>query len=166
LAAAAIAKSHGASVASTSRNPDRAPLLRESGADQVFIDTGSIAEQVKEACPGGFDKVLELVGVTTLKDSLHCAREGGIVCMTGIVGNKWSFDEFAPMDVIRIAVCLTVYTGESEDFIRMPFQQLVDQVETGSLHVQIGKTFQLDQIVDAHRAMEENKAGGKIVVLP
>src|ERR1700675_1358200 len=42
LAAAAIAKNQGASVASTSRNPERATLLRESGADQVFVDTGSI----------------------------------------------------------------------------------------------------------------------------
>jgi NADPH:quinone reductase-like Zn-dependent oxidoreductase len=165
LAAAAIAKNQGASVSSTTRNPERAALLRESGADQVFIDTGSIAEQVREVCPGGFDKVLELVGTTTLKDSLHCAKQGGIVCMTGIVGNKWSFDEFAPMDVIPTAVCLTTYAGESEDFMRMPFQQLVEQVEAGSLHVQIGKTFQLDQIVEAHRAMEENRAGGKIVVL-
>jgi len=165
LAAAAIAKAQGASVASTTRNPQRAALVRESGADQVFIDTGSIAEQVKEVCPGGFDKVLELVGTTTLKDSLHCARQGGIVCMTGIVGNKWSFDNFAPMDAIPTAVCLTVYAGESGDFMRMPFQQLVEQVEAHSLHVQIGRTFQLDQIVEAHRAMEENQAGGKIVVL-
>jgi len=165
LAAAAIAKNQGASVASTTRNPQRADLLRESGADQVFIDTGSIAEQVREVCPRGFDKVLELVGTTTLKDSLHCTKQGGILCMTGIVGNKWSFDQFAPMDVIPTAVCLTTYAGESEDFMRMPFQQLVEQVEAGTLHVQIGKTFQLDQIVEAHHSMEENKAGGKIVVL-
>jgi len=165
LAAAAIAKNQGASVASTTRSPERAALLRGSGADQVFIDTGSIAEQVKEVCPGGFDKVLELVGTTTLKDSLRCARLGGIVCMTGLVGNKWSFDEFAPKDAIPTAVCLTTYAGESEDFMRMPFQQLVEQVEAGILHVQIGKTFQLDQIVEAHRSMEENRAGGKIVVL-
>ena len=51
LAAAAIAKSHGAFVAATTRNPDREKLLRASGVDQVFIDTGSIAEQVKEVCP-------------------------------------------------------------------------------------------------------------------
>lgn len=165
LAAAAIAKNQGASVASTTRSPERAALLRGNGADQVFIDTGSIAEQVKEVCPGGFDKVLELVGTTTLKDSLRCARLGGIVCMTGLVGNKWSFDEFAPMDAIPTAVCLTTYAGESEDFMRMPFQQLVEQVEAGILHVQIGKSFQLDQIVEAHRSMEENRAGGKIVVL-
>ncbi len=165
LAAAAIAKRHGSFVASTSRNPDREKLLRESGAEQVFIDTGSIAEQVRAVYADGVDKVLELVGTTTLKDSLRCAKQGGIVCMTGMVGNKWSFDNFSPMEVIPTAVSLTTYAGESEDFMSMPLQELVDQIAAGTLKVQIGKTFRLDEIVEAHRCMEENKAGGKIVVL-
>ena len=47
----------------------------------------------------------------------------------------------------------------------MPLQELVDQIVAGTLHIQIGKTFHLNEIVEAHRLMEENKAGGKIVVL-
>ena len=165
LAAAAIARNRGASVASTTRNPDRADLLRSSGADQVFVDTGTIATQVKQAYPQGVDKVLELIGVTTLEDSLRCAKEGGIVCMTGIVGNKWTFDNFAPMDAIPTAVCLTCYAGESDDFMQTPLNDLAAQIAAGTLHVQIGHVFHLDDIVEAHRLMEENKAGGKIVVL-
>jgi NADPH:quinone reductase-like Zn-dependent oxidoreductase len=165
LAAAAIGKNHGALVASTTRNSDRAELLRSSGADDVIVDTGSIAGEVQRNYPGGVDKVLEMIGTATLEDSLCCARQGGIVCMTGIVGNKWSFDQFAPMDVIPTGVCLTVYTGESEDFMRTPLNDLAKQIEAGTLHIQVGKTFHLDEIVEAHRLMEENKAGGKIVIL-
>jgi NADPH:quinone reductase-like Zn-dependent oxidoreductase len=165
LAAAAIGKKHGAFIAATTRNPDRENLLRASGVDQVFVDTGSIAEQVMEVCANGVDKVLELVGTTTLKDSLRCAKQRGIVCMTGIVGNKWSFENFAPMEAIPTAVSLTTYAGESEDFMRMPLEDLVEQIAAGTLHVQVGKIFHLDEIVEAHRCMEENKAGEKIVVL-
>ena len=165
LAAAAIAKSRGAKVSSTTRNPDREKLLRKSGADQVFIDTGAIAEEVKNVSQGGVDKVLELIGTATLKDSLRCAKQGGIVCMTGIVGNKWTFDNFAPMEMIPTAVCLTSYAGEADDFMRMPFNELVEQAAAGRLKVQVGRVFHLDDIVEAHRCMEENKAGGKIVVL-
>ena len=114
LAAAAIAKAHGASVAATTRNPASADLLRASGADEVFIDDGAIAGQVRQARPEGFDKVLELVGATTLKDSLRCARQPGLVCMTGMVGNAWSFDSFSPMETIPTAVGLTVYDGGPE----------------------------------------------------
>ncbi len=165
LAAAAIAKNNGAIVAATTRNPERQRLLRSSGVDQIFIDSGSIAAEVREVCPGGFDKVLELVGTVSLKDSLRCAKQRGIVCMTGIVGNKWSFDNFAPMEAIPAAVCLTTYAGEAADFMRMPLEDLVEQIAAGTLPIQLGKVFHLDEIVEAHRCMEDNKADGKIVVL-
>jgi len=165
LAAAAIAKNHGAIVASTTRRPDREQLLRSSGADQVFIDAGAIAEQVKEVFPSGVDKVLELIGTTTLSDSLRCAKQRGIVCMTGMVGNKWSFDDFSPMEVIPTTVCLTTYDGGPEDFMLTPLEELVEQITASTLRVQVGRTFRLDDIVEAHRCMEENRAGGKIVVL-
>lgn len=47
-----------------------------------------------------------------------------------------------------------------------PLQEMVGQIEAGTLHVAIGNTFKLDEIVEAHRMMDENRAGGKIVVLP
>ncbi len=166
LAAAAIAKGHGATVIATTRRPESEELLRRSGADEVIIDTGSIAAEVRRRLPDGANKVLELIGVTTLKDSLQCASEGGLVCMTGIVGNKWSFDDFAPMDVIPKAVGLTVYTGEAEDVMRTPYGALAEQIAAGTLHVEVGKVFRLEDIVEAHRTMEENRGGGKIVVLP
>jgi NADPH:quinone reductase-like Zn-dependent oxidoreductase len=165
LAAATIAKNHGAVVASTTRRPDREQLLRSSGADQVFIDAGAIAEQVKEVFPSGVDKVLELIGTTTLGDSLRCAKQRGIVCMTGMVGNKWLFDDFSPMEMIPTSVCLTTYDGGPQDFMLMPLDELVEQVAAGKLRVQVGKVFRLDDIVEAHRAMDENTAGGKIVVM-
>lgn len=105
LAAAAIAKNHGVYVAATSRSASRAQLLRDNGADLVLIDDGSIAEEAQSV--GGFDKVLELVGTTTLVDSLRCASPGGVVCMTGIVGDSWSLNDFAPFDSIPTAVYLT-----------------------------------------------------------
>jgi NADPH:quinone reductase-like Zn-dependent oxidoreductase len=114
--------------------------------------------------PAGFDKVLELVGTSSLLDSLQCAGERGLVCLTGMVGNAWSFDEFDPMEAIPTSVCLTSYAGENADFMAMPLQALVDRIEAGSLRVQVGRVFQLDDIVEAHRTMEENRGAGKIVV--
>jgi NADPH:quinone reductase-like Zn-dependent oxidoreductase len=85
--------------------------------------------------------------------------------MTGIVGNKWSFDNFSPMDSIPTAVSLTTYDGGSEDFMSTPLDELVEQIEAGKLQANVGRVFHLEEIAEAHRCMEENKAGGKIVVL-
>ncbi|KAL3138806.1 hypothetical protein ABBQ32_005647 [Trebouxia sp. C0010 RCD-2024] len=163
MAAAAIARNLGATVAATTRSSSRAELLTAAGAHEVYIDTGSIAAEVKKA--GGADKVLELVGTTTLEDSLQCANPHGIVCMTGMVGNKWALDNFSPMDRIPTTVCLTTYSGGSEDFMETPLEDLAQQIAANKLHVQVGKVFALDNIVEAHRCMDGNKAGGKIVVL-
>lgn len=90
LAASSIAVNHGVTVISTSRSDARTQLLKERGASSVIIDDGSIAARVKEQTSGGrgVDKVLELIGTTTLLDSLRCVKPHGIVCMTGIVGNS------------------------------------------------------------------------------
>jgi NADPH:quinone reductase-like Zn-dependent oxidoreductase len=165
LAAAAVAKSRHAKVVSTTRNPHRIELLRNAGADEVIIDDGRIAEKVKAMSGGGANKVLELVGTTTLSDSIQCVKRHGIVCMAGMVGDKWWLDQFSPMDVIPTAVCLSTCSGAADDFMQTPLQSLVEQVEAGSLRIQVGRVFHLDQIAEAHRCMEENTAGGKIVVL-
>jgi len=136
-------------------------MLKAGGADEVIIDDGTIAKKMTEK----FDKVLELVGTTTLEDSLQCVKEGGSVCMTGMVGNKWSLDNFSPMGSIPTAVNLTTYSGGQEDFTSTPLQDLAEQIKAGKMKIKIGRVFRLDDVVEAHRTMEENKAGGKIVVL-
>lgn len=165
LAAAAIAKGEGAIVCSTTRRPDREDLLRSHGVSHVFIDGGAIAGQVRDAFPDGVDKVLELVGTTTLLDSLACAKRHGAVCMSGMVGDRWTLEAFEPMSAIPTAVSLTTYSGGAEEFMAMPLQRLVDEVEAGTLPVKVGRVFRLDEIAEAHRCMEANEAGGKIVVL-
>jgi len=67
--------------------------------------------------------------------------------------------------MIPTTVNLTTYSGGSEDFMSTPLEELVQQIERAQLHIQIGKVFELDDIVEAHCYVEENKAGGKIVVL-
>ncbi len=165
LAAAVLAKRQGAIVAATTRRADRESMLRDNGADRVFIDTGEIAHDVRRVFPDGMDKVLELVGTTTLLDSLQSAARFGSVCMMGMVGEAWEFEQFSPMGAIPSTVNLTTYSGGGQDFVDTPLQTVVNEVETGRITIRIGRVFQLDDIVEAHRCMEDNAAGGKIVVL-
>ncbi len=165
LAAAVLAKKHGATVAVTTRRPERESMLRDNGADHIFVDNGELAESVRRVFDGGVDRVLELVGTTTLLDSLNAAARHGVVCMTGMVGNKWDFDGFAPMEAIPTTVRLTTYAGEVADFMATPLQDFVQEIEDGRTVVRIGKVFRLADIVEAHRCMEENRAQGKIVVV-
>lgn len=165
MTATSLAKQMGLTVIATTRNPAKSEALRANGVDQVVIDDGAIATAIRQRFPNGVDRVLELVGTTTLLDSLQCVTPSGIICMTGILGNAWALNNFSPMDDIPHTVRLTVYTGDSEDLSVEYLQKFIAGVEAGQTHVNIDRVFRLDEIVEAHHYMESNRATGKLVVL-
>jgi NADPH2:quinone reductase len=165
LATLAMAKQAGLKVVTTSRSEAKAGMLKAAGADEVVIDAGTIAGQVRSLRPQGVDRVLELIGTSTLLDSLQCARPGGVVCMTGILGGEWELPSFRPMDQIPTAVRLTSYSGGSGDISREQLQRYVSIVEGGQLDIQRGPVWRFDQLRLAHQAMDENRASGKMVVV-
>ena len=165
LAVAVLAKQRGLTIAATTRNPEREAMLRANGADHVFIETGKISNEVRKIYPNGVDKVLELVGTITLLDSLQLTAKHGSVVMTGMVGNSWELENFSPMEAIPTAVNLTTYAGGADDFINTPLREFIATIERGEASIKTGPIFHIDDIVDAHRTMEEDRAAGKIVIL-
>lgn len=166
LCAVQMARYMGAShVASTTRSKKRFQMLKDHGADDVFLDDdGTIEAQVAGSSKGKFDKVLELVGTTTLRDSLRCANEGGTVCMTGIQGGEWELDKFSPFEDLPNRVRLSVYSGGPEDFRACPWEDLVRAVEAGKIQVPV-KAFKLEEIEKVHETLESGGGGEKLVVV-
>lgn len=159
-----LAKHLGLTVISTTRNEARKEFLITNGADHVLIDNGSVSQDLKELFPEGVNKVLELIGIKTLKDSLKCIKRRGIVCMTGILGGEWTLKEFTPMGDIPSLGRLTVYMGDAANLKKDLLQDFIDAVTDGDITLNIDKVFRLDQIVEAHAYMESNSAKGKLVV--
>ena len=165
LTALALAKRAGLEVAATTRSEAKVAMLRAAGADHVLLETDSLVAAVREHFPRGVDRVLELVGATTLLDSLRCAAPRGIVCMTGILGGKWVLDAFEPMGMIPNGVKLTTYSGGSEDITQAELQEYVSLVERGAIRLKLGPRFRFEALREAHQAMDDNTANGKIVVV-
>ena len=107
LAAAALAKDLGAKVFATTRRPERAAELARRGVDHPIVETGHVAEAVREILPNGADAALELVGTPTLPDTLRAVRVHGTVCFTGMLSNEWIVKDFYPIDYIPNGVRLT-----------------------------------------------------------
>jgi NADPH:quinone reductase-like Zn-dependent oxidoreductase len=159
-----LAKHLGLTVISTTRNSAKKDFLIENGAAHVLIDNGTISKELKELYPDGVNKVLELIGIKTLKDSLKCIKRQGTVCMTGILGGEWTLKEFTPMGDIPSLGRLTVYMGDAANLKKDLLQDFIDAVADGVITLNIDKVFRLDQIVEAHTYMENNLAKGKLVV--
>ena len=166
LALATLGAMRGMTVISTTRNPASAGLLESAGATHVVIDSGEVATRVRELVPGGVDGAVELVGVNVMRDTLRAVRTGGTVCFTGMLSDQWTIPEFYPMDWLPNGVRLTAYSGEASDLTQEVLQGFLDAVAAGHARVPIGRTFALDDILQAHTLMESGTAGGKIVVLP
>ncbi len=165
LAALALSKRAGLEVVSTTRASVKAAMLRAAGADHVLLESDSISAALREIFPAGVDRVLELIGAGTLLDSLHCAAPRGIVCMTGMLGGLWKLEQFEPMGAIPTGVKLTTYSGGADDITEAQLQDYVALVEQGALVLQVGPTFAFEALREAHRAMDDNTANGKMVVV-
>jgi NADPH:quinone reductase-like Zn-dependent oxidoreductase len=165
MAAAVLAKNQGLTVLATTRQADRASALEAFGVDHVVIDTGSVAERVREIIPAGVDKALELVGTTTLHDTLRATAVHGVVCFTGMVSHQWTVPDFYPIEYIPSGVRLTAYEGDAGDLPAALLQSYLDAVAEGRLQVPLERTYRLDEVAQAHADMEAGRAMGKLVVV-
>jgi len=163
LAAATLAKDRGATVLATTRQPARAEALRAHGADHVIVDDGQIAMAVRAIVPAGVDAALELVGTPTLPDTLRATRVHGTVCFTGMLSNRWTVDEFYPIDYIPRGVRLTAYAGGADDLPAPVLQAYLDRLAAGSLSIGPLHTYTLDDVSRAHADLEHNRVFGKLV---
>ncbi|MVM35054.1 zinc-binding dehydrogenase [Spirosoma sp. HMF4905] len=165
MLATQLASLAGLTVLATTRNPQKETALRANGAAHILIDNGTLNEVVRAIYPAGVDKVLELVGTSTLHDSLLCLKPGGTGCMSGMLAESWTIPDFAPMDFIPATVRLTTYDSGQIISPTAVFQDFIRQVEAGQVKLAVSRTFSLDQIVAAHQFMDSNQGAGKIVVL-
>jgi NADPH:quinone reductase len=164
VAAAVLAKEHGLTVVSTTRNPERTQLLRDLGVDHPIVDDGNVAEKVREILPDGVNVALELVGTNVLPDTLKATAVHGTVCFTGMLSDNWTIPDFYPIGYLPNGVRLTAYGGESSDLPPAAFQRYVDLVAAEKLPIRIDRVFGMEEIGEAHRIMQDGKAVGKLVV--
>jgi NADPH:quinone reductase-like Zn-dependent oxidoreductase len=162
LSAIQLAKSVGATVLASTRNENKLDLLMRQGADNVLIDNGTIREQLFSLYPIGVNKVLELIGPSTLLESARLVRYHGIICSTGVLGEKGFLNKFDPIKDLPAGIYLTGF------FSNYPAQAIINDIfehlNKHKLHPIISKVFSLDQIGQAHALMENNTANGKVVV--
>jgi len=168
-AALNVAADRGATVIATTRNPDRAALLRDIGAADVLIDDGQLAGQVHDLGVS-VDAVFDLVGNSVLRDSLRIVRPGGRVCQLGFLGGLEPVAGFNPIADLPTSVQFSFYGSafvlgtEQFPLADIPLQQMITKAEAGRYKAKPVRVFGFDQIVQAHRAMEEGLAAGKMVV--
>jgi NADPH2:quinone reductase len=168
LCALTLAREHGAQVLASTRAQRKVTALSAAGADIALIDTGSLEEPVRQLFPEGVSAALELVGASTLRDSLFTVAPKGVLCYMGVLGDQSALEGFQPLMDIPSGVRLTTYASRATidaAHCAQALQQIVDKVAAGRYPTHLDRVFPFDQIAEAHRYMEENHAVGKVVVM-
>lgn len=167
-AAVNMAVNAGARVIVTTRTGERFPLLEALGVDRVEREGSDLSKRIVEAKQ--IDAVLDLVGNSTILDSLSMLRRGGRACLAGFLGGLAPIAEFNPLLQMASGVYMTffgsfVFGTPEFPLSDVPLQEIAQQVAEGRLKAKPSRIFRFEEIREAHRVMEANEAGGKMVVV-
>lgn len=162
LAAIQLGKAIGARVIATTRNERKAEILRNIGADLVVLEGDDFRTRFLKDHPHGAAKVLELIGASTLLESLWVTSLHGIVCHTGLLGNVFSLKDFDPIKEIPSGVYLTGFYSNNPT--QRQIDGMMELIESNHIHPVIAAKFTLIEIAKAHELAEKRGQIGKIVV--
>lgn len=169
LAAVTYAKASGVRVLATTRSGEHTDRLRRAGADTVIVDTGAIAERVRDLKPAGIDAALEIVGAPTLRDTAKTLRPFGAITVIGLLGGPPVLEQFNLVADLPPAARLSFFPSqlfgtEALPLTDTPLKPLALDVENRRIPSHLAKVFAFDEVQEAHRLVESNRALGKIVV--
>jgi NADPH2:quinone reductase len=164
-AAVQLARARGLRVLGTAGSDEGRKLAREQGAHEVFDHRApDHFEQIMNATnERGVDVIVELLANVNLGKDLTILAKGGRVAIVGSRGRV----EIDPRDTMQRDVDLRgmVLPNTPPAEMASIHAALVAGLENGTLRPVIGKEFPLAAAAQAHRAVSESAALGKIVLV-
>ena len=165
------AKHLGATVIGTVSTDEKAELAKSYGCDYTInYTTENFSKRVREITDGeGVPVVYDGVGATTFEGSIDSLRvQGKLVGYGNASGNFPKFDPFLLMDKGSLSFQRT----NMNHFIRTRKElenisgELMELVQAGTIKIEIGNTYKLQNAMQAHIDLEARKTSGSVVYLP
>jgi NADPH:quinone reductase-like Zn-dependent oxidoreductase len=162
-AAINLAVNAGAKVVATTRNLNRAGLLKDLGVQEVVQEGPELSKRLPEK---SIDVVLDLVGNSVVMDSLVIVRRGGRVCLAGFLNGLNPISDFNPLLQMPSGVHFSFFGSfhfgtPGFDLSDVPMQKIAEDVAMGRYKAKPSQVFQFEDIMKAHEVMEQSRAAGK-----
>jgi NADPH2:quinone reductase len=166
-----IAKIRGAEVIGVVSTPAKAEVARAAGADYAVIYAQEDFEAAVKRITGGrgVHVVYDAVGLDTYVRSMNALRPRGMLVLYGEASGL-----VPPIDPREMLFRKSLYlTRAGLDHYIADHAELLSRasdifawIAEGRLKQKIFRTYRLDQIADAHRAIESRGTSGKLLVIP
>jgi NADPH:quinone reductase-like Zn-dependent oxidoreductase len=165
-----LAKHLGAEVATTC-SAANAEFVERLGADVIVDHRRERFEDVL----AGYDVALESIGGADLARARAVLRRGGrlVYITSGIVPRASRFGPYLGAavvvgDMLGFALSTRLRGKRASFVVRRPsgatLARIAELVDRGAIRPIVERTFPLERIADAHRALETGRTRGKIVV--
>ncbi len=166
-----IAKIRDAEVIGAVSSAAKAKIAREAGADHVVVYAEEDFEKaVKRITNGrGVDVVYDAVGLDTYVRSMNVLRPRGLLALYGEASG-----DVPPIDprelLFRKSLYLTRtgldhYVADRRE-LGIRADEIFGWVAQGRLKQKIFRKYKLEEVAEAHRALESRETMGKLLVIP
>lgn len=169
IAAIEVGKMLGAKVIAAAGSDEKCAIALETGADvAINYSTQSLRDEVKAATGGeGADVVFDPVGGDAFTQSVRCINWEGRILIIGFASGAIAKAATNMILVKNFSVIGAVFGEHSERFPAETRDRLVEilpAVGAGKLNPRVWKTFPLDGVRDALRAIQDRQVIGKMVL--
>jgi NADPH:quinone reductase-like Zn-dependent oxidoreductase len=143
-----LAKRIGAKVFAIASGDDGVQLAKKLGADSAVDGKGDdVLIVAKQFAPKGIDAALVTAGGETTDEALSAIRKGGRIAYPhGVM----------PEPTAPEGVAVEAYDGE---FSRDLIDRLNELIDSGPFDVQVDRTFRLEEVSEAHKALDKHHLG-------
>lgn len=165
----------------------KVPVARQLGATEVIDKSREdLWSGARCFAPHGFDVVLDANGVSTLRQSYDALAPSGRLVIYGFHSMLTGDDgkphygrialdymrtpRFNPLDMTNANKSVMAfnlsYLFDRRELLRSAMTEIVDWLLAGRIHALPVTTFALDDVREAHRALQSRGTVGKLVLVP
>ncbi len=163
IAAVQWAKNAGLKIIGTASSDEGKKLIAAQGADFVFDHTDENYLSEINKATGGVEITLEMLANVNLAKDFEVLKTFGRIV---VIGNRGSLDFNPRLAMGKDAAIYGMNLFNAPELeMNEIFAAISEGLSEGFLNPIVGKTFPLAQAAEAHRAVMEEKAYGKIVLI-
>ena len=181
-----LAKIAGCRVVGVVGTAHKVAVARELGADVVIDRSASddVRAALEHASPRGYDVVLDANGGPSLRDSYELLAPGGRLVVYGFhamlskgagrpswprLAREWArtprFSPFRMVQENRSVLAFNLsYLFDREELFTDGIDRILGWLDDGRLRPLAVRTFPVEQVADAQRALESGQTTGKLVL--
>ena len=168
LTAIAMAKAHGAVVATTVGSEEKALACRKAGADHVFFYSEPDWDRQIAAALPGIDVILDFIAGSSLDKNLNLLSVEGRLCIIAQLSGRVSELDMAKVMMKRLTVTGSTLRARTPAYkvhlSRVLQQRVWPSVQAGLFKPCVHQVFPVEEVRQAHEVLESRSNIGKVLL--